>query len=154
MLTGAAEIVARYGADELRLTPWQSLLVPFLHESDTTAAISSLERLGFVCDAEAPRAGMIACAGAPGCSAGLTDTKADALALAQMLPRGARTVHLSGCRKSCAVPAVADITLVATVTGVYDVYAKSADAGAGRFGRQVARNSTTGDAARLLRDDS
>ena len=138
MLVGAAEMAARYGADELRLTPWQSLLVPHLRKSEVTAVTGSLERLGFVCDAEAPLASMIACAGSPGCSAGLSDAKADALVLAETLPHTGRAVHVSGCAKSCASPAVADITLVGVGPGVYDVYANNLEAGAGRFGRQIA----------------
>jgi len=150
MLLGAAEIASRYGADELRLTPWQGVLMPSVREP--AAALSCLEDLGFVCDPDTPLAGMIACVGSPGCAAGLADVKADAVALVPMLPRGARTVHVSGCAKSCASPAAADRTLVAVGLGVYDVYAKSVEPGAGRFGHRIASQVALDEAGRVLGD--
>lgn len=149
MLTGAADIAARYGTDEIRLTPRQGLLISSIRE--TQPVVDRLEQLGFVCDPGTPLAAMIACAGAPGCSAGRSDTKAEALELARSLADGTRTVHLSGCEKSCASPAVADITLVAAGSGVYDVFAKGA--GESRFGQWMAKAVTIGEAARLLRDN-
>lgn len=153
MLTGAAKISARYGVDVLRLTPWQGLLVPSIRDSNAAAAVASLEGLGFVCDAGTPLASMIACVGAPGCSAGFADTKADALALASRLSGGARTIHLSGCEKSCAVAGVADKTLVAVAPGVYDVYARDDVRTASRFGRSLAKAATLEQAEQYLRND-
>jgi len=150
MLLAAAETASRHGVDELRLTPWQGMLLPSVREPD--AAIASLERFGFVCDPNTSLAGLIVCAGSPGCASGLADVKADALVLAPMLSRGKRTVHVSGCAKSCASPAAADSTLVAAGSGRYNVYAKSTDAGAGRFGRLLARQVTVGEAGRVLKD--
>jgi precorrin-3B synthase len=114
--------------------------------------MANLDRLGFICDPATPLAGMIACAGSSRCASGLADAKADALVLAPMLPRGTRTVHVSGCTKSCASPAAADRTLVALGSGLYDLYAKCTEAGAGRFGRRVASQLTLDEAGRLLRD--
>lgn len=151
MLTGAADIAAQHGADEIRLAPWQGLLMSAIREVEP--AVDGLKRLGLVCDAGVPLAAMIACAGAPGCSAGRSDTKTDALELSRSLAGGALTVHLSGCEKSCASPAVADITLVAAGSGVYDVFAKGAAGGENRFGRRMAKAATISDAARLLRDN-
>jgi len=151
MLAGAAEIASRYGSDELRLTPWQSLFLPSIRESDAGAVVFALEELGFVCRSDEPLARMIACAGAPGCSSGRANTKADARALAGMLSGGAQTVHLSGCEKSCASAALADNTLVAVASGLYDLYAKGPEADS-RFGRMVTRAATLDQAASLLRD--
>ena len=136
LLLGAAETASRFGVDELRLTPWQGVLMPSVSEPET--AMANLDRLGFICDPATPLAGMIACAGSSRCASGLADAKADALVLAPMLPRGTRTVHVSGCTKSCASPAAADRTLVALGSGLYDLYAKCTEAGADRFGRRVA----------------
>ncbi len=120
---------------------------------DAAAVVTGLERLGFICDAGTPLASMIACAGSPGCSAGFSDTKADALALTSRLSGGARSVHLSGCAKSCAAVAAADNTLVAVAPGVYDVYAKDALQTESRFGRRLAKAATLEQAGRLLRDN-
>ncbi len=151
MLLGAAETAVRYGDGELRLTPWQGMLVPSVRDRDAAAARDALQTLGFITDKAVPLASMIACAGSPGCSFGRADTKADARILAVALSDGSRTVHLSGCEKSCASAAIAGATLVAVAPGRYDLYAKSPQ-GESRFGRAMARSATLEQAARILRD--
>jgi precorrin-3B synthase len=150
MLSGAAAIADQYGCGDLRLTPWQSLLVPSIGNEHADQATRALEALGFVCDGHAPLASMIACTGATGCSAGLSDTKLDARALALTLSTtSSRTVHFSGCAKSCASAGVADVTLVASAPGLYDIYRK-AGLRRGRFGTMIARGATIEEATRLL----
>ena len=66
---------------------------------------------------------LTACSGAGGCDVGTTDTHAAALAIADRagpLLDHVRMVHVSGCAKGCAHPAIADVTLTAR-DGVYDV---------------------------------
>ena len=53
-----------------------------------------------------------ACVGAPACRNGSTDTRADAIKLAPLLPLS-NTLHVSGCSKGCASRAAADLVLVA-----------------------------------------
>ncbi len=156
ILTEVARIAEQCGCGDVHLTPWQSLLVPSIREGRTADTAEALGRLGLVCDPRAPLASLIACAGSPGCSAGLSDTKADTLRLARGLSgtdTGTRTLHLSGCPKSCASAATADVTLVALAPGLYDLYERDQGAQASRFGRLRARGVTVEQAARLLDQD-
>ncbi|MGF6862476.1 precorrin-3B synthase [Rhodobacteraceae bacterium MBR-64] len=92
----------------LRLTPWRMLLIEGLH------AMPDLP--GLIADPRDPRLRVFACTGAPGCLQGRADARALARRLAPNL--GPETiVHVSGCAKGCALPARADLTLVATPEG-------------------------------------
>ncbi len=95
-------------APELRLTPWRMLFLPGL------AALPALRGLNL--DPASPWPRVFACTGAPGCAQALGETRALAKALAAHLPAG-QSLHVSGCAKSCAHPAPADTTLIATETG-------------------------------------
>jgi precorrin-3B synthase len=147
-----AALAVTYGDGTLRLTPWQTVMLPNVARDDADDLVGALTDLGFACTPEHPLAATVACAGATGCASGRADAKADAAALARRLDgRGLRSsLHLSGCEKSCASAGVADWTLLATAPGTYDLFAK-ADGTAGRFGRLVARGLTVADAATHLR---
>ena len=122
------------------VTPWQSILIPDLAETAVAPTLAALEQLGFICDPQAPYAGLIACAGSSGCVKARADTKADARYLAEHLPHRRPTaleLHLSGCERSCAAAHCAAHTLVAVAPGHYDFYER--DGGAG-FGRLVAHH--------------
>jgi precorrin-3B synthase len=63
-----------------------------------------------------PRLRVLACSGAPACPQALQETRALARRLAPFVPQG-KVLHVSGCGKGCAHPAVADLTLSATRQG-------------------------------------
>jgi precorrin-3B synthase len=142
-LTALAELADAEGDGSLRLTPWQSVLLPNTRNPD--ACLRALQDLGLATDANDPLARLIACTGSAGCAKGLADTKADALALAPLLPAGA-VAHLSGCPRSCAAAHVAPLTLLAVGPGRYDLYQRS---GAG-FGRLLARDLSIQEAGERL----
>jgi precorrin-3B synthase len=80
----------------------------------------------------------------------LADTKIDAYKLARDLgDLGGKTVHLTGCAKSCAVAGTADITLQAQAPGRYTVYRKDGKDSA-RFGRCVAENAAIAAVAGIV----
>ncbi|CAJ2877957.1 precorrin-3B synthase [Burkholderia pseudomallei] len=110
------------------------------------AALARLAALGFVCDAAAPLAHIVACAGSRGCARSPADTKAHALALAARLAAPV-DVHVTGCARSCALPHAAAHTLVASAASRYDLYRRD---GATGFGRAVARQLTIDQAADAL----
>ncbi|WP_455925244.1 precorrin-3B synthase [Pseudomonas putida] len=145
MLRGLARLAEQYGDGTLRLTPWQSLILP--HVVDAPALTLALQALGLLCSASQPLARLIACTGSDGCKKGLADTKADARLLATLLP-AAQAVHLSGCTRSCAAAHVAPATLLATSAGHYDLYLR--DAGQPGFGALRARNLDLHAASDLL----
>ena len=83
----------------------------------------------------------------------MSDTKADALALARALGSAAaasRSIHLSGCAKSCACAGIADFTLLACAGGTYELLAKAG--GGGRFGVSLAGHLSLAQAAERLRE--
>lgn len=150
MLRGAARLASEWGDGTLRFSPWQSLLLPNVRAEDGPEVSRRLEQLGLLCAADRALAHLVACTGSSGCGKGLADTKGDALQLAALLQRHARTleVHLSGCPRSCACAHVAPATLLAVGPGRYDLYLR--DAGQPGFGALHARNLSIEAAGALL----
>ena len=110
------KIAARSGSGNIRLTPWQNIIIPDLHGADIAEVQGLVTDLGLVQTANHPSSLLRACAGATGCQFSATDTQLDAIALADylavkfMLDRPLN-IHFSGCDKSCAQHDRADITL-------------------------------------------
>ncbi|WP_332765077.1 precorrin-3B synthase [Pseudomonas koreensis] len=147
MLRGAAQLARQFGDGSLRLTPWQSLLLPNVTAADAAEVLRRLQALGLLTEVTEPLARLIACTGASGCAKGLADTKGDARQLAARLP-AAVDVHLSGCTRSCAAAHCAAATLLAVSPGHYDLYFR--DAALPGFGALHACNLTIEAAATLL----
>lgn len=148
MLEGVAQLAQQYGDGSLRLTPWQSLLLPGIREEHAAHVTARLQQLGLLCDASQPLARIIACTGSAGCAKGLAETKADARRLATLLQGQPQGVHLSGCKRSCAAAHVAPATLLAVTPGHYDLYFR--DAAQPGFGLLHASNLTIDAAGTLL----
>lgn len=148
-LFGLADLAERFSGGQLRLTPWQSLILPDVAQADAAVVLGALANLGLLVDAAQPLSRLVACSGSSGCARGLADTKADALRLAERLrhapPAG---VHLCGCPRSCAAAHVAPYTLLAVADGRYDLF-RRADGLAG-FGQPLARNLSLEAAGDLL----
>ncbi|PWB30591.1 precorrin-3B synthase [Pseudomonas sp. SDI] len=123
-LRGAAEVAEHLGDGTLRMTPWQSLLLPNIALAEADAALAAVQALGLIGDATAPLAQMVACTGSAGCAKALADTKADAVHLAGLLrqPGAVASIHLSGCPRSCALAHTAPATLLAVGPGRYDLF--------------------------------
>ncbi len=145
-----ARLAQQFGDASLRLTPWQSLLLPNIHQADGPALLHALSELGLVCDPLEPLARIIACSGSAGCGKGLAATKADALALAARLAGSPPLpgLHLSGCQRSCAAAHDSPLTLLAVAGGRYDLYQR--DAAVPGFGQPLARYLTIAEAGDLL----
>ncbi|MBM3531858.1 MAG: precorrin-3B synthase [Alphaproteobacteria bacterium] len=127
--------LADENGSELRLTPWQSVMIPDIRQERAVRVVEALESLGFVCEPGHPLAAIVACVGSAGCAKGRGDTKADAMKFSDIADRG--FLHLSGCERSCAAAGVADMTLLASAPGVYDLFVKDPRE-AHRFGRRIA----------------
>ncbi|WP_276323652.1 MULTISPECIES: precorrin-3B synthase [Pseudomonas] len=147
MLRGAAQLARTFGDGSLRFTPWQSLLLPNVRETDAVQMLDVLGKLNLLTRTEDPLSHLIACTGSNGCGKGLADTKHDARLLATLLPH-AVDVHLSGCPRSCAAAHRAAVTLLAVAPGHYDLYFR--DAAQPGFGALHAHNLTIEAAATLL----
>jgi len=156
MLLGLAGLADMHARREIRMTPWQSILLPNVAMTVAPRVLQQLEALGFVTQDDRALAGFVTCAGSVGCKSGLADTKTDALALAARLD--ARKVdvfglHLTGCSKSCASPRPAPVTLLGMSPGHYDVFVRN-DAETAGFGKQIGADLTIEQAATLLADKS
>jgi precorrin-3B synthase len=150
-----AGVADEHGDGSLRLTPWQSVLIPAIRRENAVAAVHSLEAAGFICDPDRPLASIVACSGSAGCASAMSDTKADALRLAQALEGGGKLpglVHFTGCAKSCASAGVADFTMLAAAPRTYALYRKDT-AGLGKFGREIDASVSIEQAGARLREN-
>lgn len=116
-MRGLADIAARYGSGDLRLTIFQNLLIPDIAESDVDAVKAAIEAVGFHYRTEDVRSGLVACTGAAGCPYANTHTKEHALAigdyLAAQVPMDRPiNIHFTGCPNSCAQHYCGDIGLL------------------------------------------
>ena len=137
-LLALADLVEREGDGQLRLTPWQGVLLPNIPAAASSRVLQALGELGLVVDRHEPLGQLLACTGSPACAKGLADTKADARRLATLLTAQGRApqVHLCGCPRSCAAAHVAAFTLLAQPGGDYQLYQRAPDAAG--FGRLLA----------------
>ncbi|WP_215754156.1 precorrin-3B synthase [Acetobacter sp. P5B1] len=100
--------VAQQGDGVLRMTAWSGLVFAGLKKNP--------EISGMITHPDDARLRVYACIGAPGCAQAAGDVGRDALVLAPFLPDKA-DLHVSGCRKGCAHPGAATVTLVAGSEG-------------------------------------
>lgn len=112
-----ADLATNYGKGELRLTVWQSVMVPHIADAFVETFKRSAVRLGFFHEASAAAGGVIACTGNRGCKYSAADTKAHAVSL--MKHFGANTalespvnIHFTGCAHSCAQHYCGDIGFI------------------------------------------
>ncbi len=113
---GLGEIAARYGSGEIRLTPWQNIILPDIQVNDLERVQGLITELGLIHRLNHPSSLLRACAGSTGCQFGATDTQRDAIDLSNYLAANLDldrplSIHFSGCDKSCAQHDRADITL-------------------------------------------
>jgi precorrin-3B synthase len=116
-----AELSERHGDGTLRATPWRALLLAGIAVTDAHRLAAEVEALGLIADAADPRLSIFACVGAPACKSASVDARGDAARLAAAVPAmEGRSLHVSGCAKSCAHRGAASLTLVGR-DGRYDL---------------------------------
>lgn len=117
-MKSVAEVADSFGTGEIRLTVWQNLLVPNVRNEDVDAVVDALGKIGFRCEADPIRGGLVACTGSFGCKYAAADTKSNAVELGEYLSARIAldnpiNIHLTGCPHSCAQHYVGDIGLQA-----------------------------------------
>lgn len=117
-LVALAELSETFGSGQLRLAPWQAVLLPDIPEDCLDAVSTRLSELELPVSNH-QTAAIFACGGKPGCKAAATQTQAHAIALANHLQQHwdfkiPVNIHLTGCPKSCAQPRPAEVTLLGT----------------------------------------
>jgi precorrin-3B synthase len=147
-LTRLADLSVRANGGSLRLSPWQSVVLPHIPKSRGQEIVKGFDELGFAISGEDPFAQMVACAGSAGCKQALADVKADARFLASRL-KTSRDIHLTACPKSCVSARTADDTLLAVGPDSYDLYRRD-PAVKGAFGSLIGRAMTITQVADLL----
>jgi ferredoxin-nitrite reductase len=111
-----ADLAENYGSGQLRLTPWQNLLVPDVPDAFVETVKRQLVRMGFHHESTNVFGGLVACTGNKGCKWSSTDTKGQAVALGDYLEKRVNldqpiNIHLTGCPHSCAQHYIGDIGL-------------------------------------------
>ncbi|GAP98091.1 precorrin-3B synthase [Leptolyngbya sp. NIES-2104] len=122
-LKGLIQLAETYGSGELRLTPWQSILLPDIPTIQAAKVLSEIKALELSTDPI--DSAIVACAGKPGCAASETHTQIHALELMKLLEHP-MNIHITGCNKGCAQPSPAELTLLGTTiqgTEAYSIYA-------------------------------
>lgn len=109
-----AKLADRYGCGQLRLTVWQNLLIPFIADEDIPAVQNEIEAMGLDWRASSVRCGLVACTGNAGCRFAASDTKGQAMHLADFLEERIEldvpiNIHFTGCHHSCAQHYIGDI---------------------------------------------
>jgi precorrin-3B synthase len=103
------------GAKDLLFAPKRTLVALCPSPAAAQTLQQTAQSLGFITSPTDPRLNISACPGAPACaSAHLPARELAAAIAASTLLDGSLDLHVSGCAKGCAHPAVADLTLVGT----------------------------------------
>ncbi len=146
-MRGLAEVAERFGSGTIRLTVWQNLIISDIPEAKVAAAEAAIAELGLGISASAIRGGLIACTGNTGCKFAASDTKSQAMILADYLEQRLTldqpvNIHLTGCPHSCAQHVIGDIGLLGVKVGedMVEGYTIFVGGGAGperRLGREI-----------------
>ena len=112
-----ASLSEKHGRGELRLTVWQSVIIPHLTAESVVEVRRAVVALGLYTEASAASGGIIACTGSRGCKYAASDTKAHATALLTALTGSTLTdtplnIHFTGCAHSCAQHYAGDIGFI------------------------------------------
>jgi precorrin-3B synthase len=100
------------GAASARPAPGRVLLLIGIAPAQPAGFAAKAEQLGFISNPDDPRRRVVACAGAPACTAAQIPTRGLAPAIAAAARLDGRTIHVSGCSKGCAHAAPTDLTIV------------------------------------------
>lgn len=120
-LIGLADLSERCGDGSVRTTPWRVLILPRIAPEAVEPITDHVDTLGLIADAADPRLHIFACVGAPACQSASVDARGDAARLVAAIPTAeGRSLHVSGCAKSCAHRGPAALTLVGR-DGRYDL---------------------------------
>lgn len=117
VLNGLADLVADFGADGVRLTAYQKLVILGIDASEVDAVAARLETIGLTAFPSNWRQNTMACTGIEYCKLAIVDTKDRAKALVAELEQTFPdldvpiSVNVNGCPNACARTQVADIGL-------------------------------------------
>jgi ferredoxin-nitrite reductase len=117
-MRGLAGIADKFGSGTIRLTVWQNVIISDIATENIDAVKAAIEAIGLSWKTNSIRNGLIACTGSAGCKFGASDTKANAIQIAEHVETRIQldspiNIHLTGCHHSCAQHYIGDIGLIA-----------------------------------------
>jgi ferredoxin-nitrite reductase len=157
-----AEVAANYGSGQVRLTPWQNLIIPDVSDGFVETVKRNLRRIGLHYEASSIAGGLVACTGNTGCKYAATDTKGHAIKIADHLQDRVQldqpiNIHFTGCPHSCAQHYVGDIGLQGvkvasgSVSGEgYNIVLGGGTGAHGGIGREVFKGISFAEVPALL----
>jgi ferredoxin-nitrite reductase len=124
-LRALAEIAETCGNGDVRLTPWQNLLIANIPDEHVDDAKNRIETIDLDWRATSTRAGLIACTGNAGCKFAASNTKRHAMTIADYVDQRLEidqpiNIHVTGCSHSCAQHYIGDIGLLGANVEVGD----------------------------------
>jgi precorrin-3B synthase len=120
-LKAFAEKALTLDIEDIRPAPKRTLVAICGSETAARELGGTALALGFITSPNDPTQAISACPGAPDCASGHMPARALAAEIAKHhadLFDGSVSLHVSGCAKGCAHPAVSDLTLVGTAAGI------------------------------------
>jgi ferredoxin-nitrite reductase len=120
-MRGIGRLAMTYGRNDLRLTVWQNILLPWIAVEDVNAVLRELAELKLTTQASAFAAGAVACTGKFGCKFASAHTKSHAAQLVDYLEARIKldtpiNLHFTGCPHSCAQHYIGDIGFLGAST--------------------------------------
>ncbi|MBF6243417.1 nitrite/sulfite reductase [Nocardia elegans] len=119
ILTQVADAVERVGADRIRFTPYQKVVVLDVPDDKVEELIAELEPLGLQARPSAWRRNLLACSGIEFCKLSFVETRKRSQVLAPELDQRLAdinaqldvpvTININGCPNSCGRSQIADI---------------------------------------------
>ena len=107
-INGLIAVLEWFDFDEIRLTPWQTLIIPNVLQSSLKSIKIELAEIPLNPNANHPARGVVACSGKSGCISAATHAQEHAQLLITQLEqypdRSFPSIHISGCEKLCAQP--------------------------------------------------
>lgn len=107
-INGLITVLEWFDLSEIRLTPWQTLIIPNVLRSSLKSIKIALAEIPLNPNANHPARGIVACSGKSGCISAATHAQEHAQLLITQLvkypDRSFPSIHISGCEKLCAQP--------------------------------------------------
>lgn len=117
------DLADNYASGELRLTPWQNIVIPNIPDAFLETVKKAVLKTGLDWRQNNLRSGLVACTGNSYCKFAAANTKKHARELADYLEKKLTldhpiNIHLTGCPNSCAQHYIGDIGLLGATVKV------------------------------------
>lgn len=148
-----ADLAQEFGSGDVRLTVMQNFYIINVPNEKIAALLSRLAEIGLPVEASPIRKGIVACTGIEFCNLAVTETKARAANMVQLLDRDVKwtdseffRINVNGCPNSCGQHWIADVGLQGCTKKIdgqvvehFDVFLGGALGTEARFNRRIKR---------------